>query len=123
MANPRRILIVEDDAASRLLAAAILEEQGFVVDAAGSAEEAVELIKRSAPDLILMDIRLPGMDGLQLTRILKADPSTAAIPVIALTAHMMPLHQRAAIAAGCSAFITKPVSPATLAAEVRSHIT
>ena len=69
-----------------------------------------------------MDIQLPGMDGLELTRKLKADPATAGIAVIALTAHTMPLHERASMAVGCAGYIAKPVSPAVLSARVRIYI-
>ena len=120
MAARQRILIVEDDPASRLLATATLEHDGFDVVTASSAEDAIGVIDHERPDLILMDISLPGMDGLELTRKLKADRATAAIPVVALTAHTMPLHERAALAAGCAAFLAKPVSPAVLSAEVRA---
>jgi two-component system, cell cycle response regulator DivK len=116
------ILVVEDDLPSRMLATATLEGDGYIVDGAASAEEAVERIAQGRPDLILMDIQLPGMDGLELTKQLKADPATAGIPVLAVTGNAMPLQQRAAIAAGCEAFIAKPVSPAELSAEVRSHL-
>lgn len=116
------ILIVDDDAPSRLLATATLEDGGYDVATAGSAEEAMGMIARRKPDLILMDIQLPGMDGLDLTRSLKADGVTAGIPVVALTAHTMPLHERAAMAAGCVAFLSKPVSPAVLSAEVHARL-
>jgi CheY-like chemotaxis protein len=69
-----------------------------------------------------MDIQLPGMDGLALTTKLKSDPKTAEIPVVVMTGQTMPIHQRAAIAAGCDGFIAKPATPADLMAEVRSHI-
>jgi len=116
------ILIVEDDPGSRELASVTLENQDYDVAAAESAEVAVDLISQRRPDLILMDIQLPGMDGLELTRKLKSEPATSAIPVVALTAHTMPLHERAALAAGCAAFLAKPVSPALLAAEVRTRL-
>ncbi|HKV87775.1 MAG TPA: response regulator [Candidatus Dormibacteraeota bacterium] len=122
MAARQLILIVEDDPASRLLATATLEDDGYEVLDAGSAEEAIPMIERRAPDLILMDIQLPGMDGLELTRKLKSEAATATIPVVALTAHTMPLHERAAVAAGCAAFLAKPVSPAILSAEVRARL-
>jgi two-component system, cell cycle response regulator DivK len=122
MGTKQLVLIVDDDAPSRLLATATLEDEGYEVAAAGSAEEAVGMIGRRRPDLILMDIQLPGMDGLELTRKLKSDRPTAGIPVVALTAHTMPLHERAARAAGCAAFLAKPVSPAVLSAEVQAQI-
>ena len=122
--NPKRplILVVEDDPASRLLAMAALEREGFAVDSAGSAEEARVLISKRKPQLILMDIRLPGMDGLEFTKELKSNPETSAIPVIALTAHAMPLYERAARAAGCEGFIGKLAGPAVLSAEVKTYL-
>jgi CheY-like chemotaxis protein len=120
--KPLLILVVEDDPSSRLLATAALEGDGFAVDAAGSAEEARMLISRRKPQLILMDIRLPGMNGLEFTKELKSKPETAGIPVIALTAHSMPLHERAARAAGCEGFIGKLSGPAVLSAEVRTYL-
>ena len=122
MSRKLAVLIVEDDPSSRLLATATLEGDGFVVAAAASAEEALKLIAGQAPELILMDIELPGMDGIELTRKLKADPATAGIAIIALTAYTMPLHHRAAMAAGCAGYIAKPVSPALLSARVRAYM-
>jgi two-component system cell cycle response regulator DivK len=124
MSSRRRklILIVEDDPASLLLATATLEGAGFAVDGAASAEQAREVLADHKPDLILMDIRLPGTDGLTFTRELKASPDTAPIPVVALTAETMPLYQRSARQAGCIGFIAKPASPAVLTAEVRAYL-
>jgi CheY-like chemotaxis protein len=116
------ILVVEDDEANRAFATAVLEGGGFAVQGVGSAEEALRLLGRRSPDLVLMDIQLPGMDGLALTTKLKSDPKTAEIPVVVMTGQTMPIHQRAAIAAGCDGFIAKPATPADLMAEVRSHI-
>lgn len=92
------------------------------MESAGSAEAARDLIQGHRPDLILMDIQLPGIDGLDFTRELKANPDTASIPVLALTAHDMPLYQRAAHAAGCEGFIAKPASPTVLSAHVRDFL-
>lgn len=121
-AKPPLILVVEDDPSSLLLATVALERDGFEVDGAGSAEEARERISKRKPQLILMDIRLPGMDGLEFTKELKSDPRTADIPVIARTAHAMPLYERAARAAGCVGFISKMSGPAVLSAEVRTFL-
>lgn len=122
MGQSKRVLVVEDDHASRLLASATLAGEGFTVEEASSAEQALELIAERRPDLILMDIELPGIDGLELTRQLKSEPSTAAIPVIAITAHAEALHRHASFAAGCESFLAKPVRPVTLVAEVRRHL-
>ena len=122
MSRKPLILIVEDDPGSLMLATAALEADGFDVAGSESAELAREAIAGRMPALILMDIGLPGMDGLDFTRELKARPRTAAIPIVALTAHNMPLYERAAMAAGCEGFIAKPVSPAALTAEVRTFL-
>ena len=118
MSNPPLILIVEDNVGSLMLATVMLETEGFQVAGAESAEEARTVLAARTPDLILMDIQLPGMDGLEFTKELKADPETAAIPVFALTGHAMPLHERAARAAGCVGFIAKPWTPEGLRREI-----
>jgi CheY-like chemotaxis protein len=117
-----RILVVEDNPANQLLAETVLEREGFVVDVAGSAAEAVRRITINAPDLILMDISLPGQDGLSLTRDLKSDPTTSRIPVVALTAHAMVGDREAALAAGCNGHITKPIDVEKFGDEVRSFL-
>jgi two-component system cell cycle response regulator DivK len=122
MNDPAQILIVEDNAGSLMLATVALEFEGYAVTGADSAEEARRILKTRKPDLILMDIQLPGMDGLEFTRELKASETTAGIPVIALTAHAMPLHERAARAAGCDGFIPKPWTPEVLSREVRTFL-
>jgi len=86
-----------------------LERRGFTVTIAADGGVGVELARSSAPDLILMDMSLPVIDGWEATRILKADPATAKIPVIALTAHAMAEDRAKAMAAGCDDFDTKPV--------------
>ena len=116
------ILIVEDDPSSLMLATAALAADGFEVAGSESAEVARDAIAKRKPALILMDIGLPGMDGLDFTKELKSRARTASIPIVALTANNMPLHERAARAAGCEGFIAKPVSPAALTAEVRHFL-
>jgi CheY-like chemotaxis protein len=116
------ILIVEDDEAARLMARTVLERAGYAVDAAPSAEDARVLLKHSHPDLILMDLLLPGIDGLEFTRQLKADPDTAQIPVVALTGQAMPLYERAAYAAGCDGFMVKVGSSTVLGAQVSDFL-
>ena len=117
-----RILVVEDNPANQLLAETVLEREGFVVDVAGSAAEAVRRITTNLPDLILMDISLPGQDGLSLTRDLKSDPFTSRIPVVALTAHAMVGDREAALAAGCTGHITKPIDVERFGDEVRAFL-
>ena len=104
------ILVVEDNEANQLLASSVLEREGFRVVLAGTAKEAMEQLSTQKPALILMDVQLPGEDGLGLTRRLKADPRTSAIPIIALTAHAMVGDKEDALAAGCSGYIPKPIN-------------
>ena len=114
--------MVEDNPANQLLAETVLEREGFVVDGAGSALEAVRHITTNVPDLILMDVSLPGQDGLSLTRDLKSDPATSRIPIVALTAYSMVGDREAALAAGCAGHITKPIDVETFGDEVRGFL-
>src|SRR5581483_10628829 len=109
-----RILIVEDNPANQLLAVAVLERDGFEVRIAESGPDALRAIGESRPDLVLMDIQLPEMDGLSLTRILKADPATATIPVVAMSAQAM--------ASGCAGFIAKPIDTRVFADQLRGFL-
>ncbi len=104
-----KILIVEDNPINLEMATALLEASGFFVIDAGTAEEGIKLARVEFPDLILMDISLPGMDGLEATGVLKQDPTTKDIPVLAMTAHAMRGDEEKAVAAGCSGYITKPI--------------
>jgi len=113
------ILVVDDNDAGLLLVCSVLQLEGFRVDSAGSSEEVIERLSEHLPDLILMDVQLPGQDGLALTRQLKADPATAAIPIVALTAHAMAGDRKQALAAGCSGYISKPIDTRTLGDQVR----
>src|SRR5688572_33508796 len=104
-----RILIVEDNQANMKLACLLLRSAGHTVSCAVDAETGLTLARTEQPDLILMDIQLPGMDGLAATALLKEDPSTADIPVIALTALAMKEDQERSVLAGCDAYIAKPL--------------
>ena len=104
-----RILIVDDNSVNLKLATDVLEMEGYAVEKAVDAEQAQELLKRSTPDLILMDIALPGMDGLTLTRKLKADERLKHVPVVAITAFAMKGDEQKALDAGCNGYITKPI--------------
>jgi CheY-like chemotaxis protein len=117
------ILVVDDNDAGLLLVRAVLELDGFRVDSAGSSEEVLERLNARVPDLILMDVQLPGQDGLSLTRQLKAGPATATIPIVALTAHAMAGDREQAFSAGCSGYISKPIDTRTLGAQVRQFLT
>ena len=122
MNGPATILIVEDNEANRLLAGAVLEREGYRVDMAGNAEEALQKLANGSPDLILMDVQMPGMDGLTLTRRLKGDARTADIPVVALTALAMTGDRERTLEAGCSGYISKPINTRTFASEVSRYL-
>jgi CheY-like chemotaxis protein len=116
------ILVVEDNEANQLLACAVLERAGYEVQLAGTPEEALDRLSARTPDLILMDIQLPGQDGLSLTRQLKASAATAAIPVVALTAHAMRGDREESFKAGCIGYIAKPIDTRTLGDQVREFL-
>ena len=105
-----RILIVEDNPANMKLAVMLLETAGHTVISATDAEGGLTLARDQQPDLILMDIQLPGMDGLAATAMLKRDAATGAIPVIALTALAMKGDEERIRAAGCDGYIAKPLA-------------
>ncbi len=102
------VLVIEDNAANMMLATSVLKLSGYTPFQAMTAEEGIALAKAEAPDLILMDISLPGMDGLEATVILKEDSRTRNIPVVALTAHAMKGDEERCLAAGCVGYIAKP---------------
>lgn len=104
-----RILIIEDNVANMKLASLLLHNAGHSVLRASDAESGLTLARSERPDLILMDLQLPGIDGLAATALLKGDRATAAIPVIALTALAMKEDQERARSAGCDAYIAKPL--------------
>ena len=116
------ILIVDDNAQNLKLARVVLANEGFDVQTASNAEDALQLLRTITPRLILMDIQLPGMDGLELTRRLKADPATRPIRVIALTAYAMKGDDEKAFAAGCDGYITKPIDVERLPVVVSSYL-
>lgn len=103
------VLVVDDNALNRELLRLVLEQQGYAVVEATTAEEALTMISDTHPALVLMDCHLPGMDGLSATRELKAIEATCGIPVVAVTAHAMPGDRERALAAGCNEYISKPV--------------
>lgn len=108
------ILVVEDDPIDMKLLCAVLTSDGHLVQEKISAEDAAEAISARAPEVILLDLRLPGMDGLELTRLLKGDPGTHRIPIVAITAFPDRFTRGAAFAAGCGAYILKPIDTRTL---------
>jgi CheY-like chemotaxis protein len=114
-----RVLVVDDNPLNLELASFVLRAGGFAVDSAPSALSALERIAQCPPRAILMDIQMPGMDGLALTRHIKADPSLQHITVIAFTAFAMKGDEARLRAAGCDAYLSKPIDVATFASSVR----
>lgn len=122
MSTKTLILVVEDNEANQLLTSAVLEREGYRVAVAATASEALERLHACTPNLILMDVHLPGLDGLSLTRQLKADPRTARIPIVALTAYAMIGDREQALAAGCAGYIPKPIDTRTFGDQVRQFM-
>ena len=122
MSKSSLILVVDDNDAGLLLTCAVLQLDGFQVDSASSSAEVLERLRARRPDLILMDVQMPGQDGLSLTRQLKADPATVTIPIVALTAHAMAGDRELALAAGCSGYISKPIDTRTFGDQVRAFV-
>jgi CheY-like chemotaxis protein len=117
-----RVLIVDDNATNLKLVAYLMKSNGYTVDTALDAEAALEAIRRARPAVILMDIQLPGIDGLELTRRLKAEPATRQIVIIAVTAYAMKGDQAKAIAAGCDDYVTKPIDTRALPELIARHL-
>ena len=113
------VLVVEDYQDAREMYAAYLQFSGFEVAEATNGVEAIEKAQRLMPDIVLMDLALPRMDGWEATRRLKSDERTKRIPVVALTGHALAGHAEGARQAGCDAFVTKPCLPDALVAEIR----
>ncbi len=122
-ASPRKILVVEDDPASMKLVAGILEAHGYEVLRATDAEVGIRLAETQAPALILMDVSLPGLDGIAATRSLKQGPGTRDIPIIAVTAHAMKGDEERIRSEGCDGYLPKPIAHKALLAMVEKHLT
>ncbi len=115
-----RVLIVEDDELNRDSLRRLLRRRGFEIVLAVDGTEGVAVARAEAPDLILMDMSLPGIDGWEATRRLKDAPATRAIPIIALTAHAMASDRDKALAAGCDDYDTKPIDLERLLPKIRA---
>jgi CheY-like chemotaxis protein len=113
------VLVVEDYQDAREMYAAYLQFSGFEVAEAGNGIEAIEKTRELLPDIVLMDLALPRMDGWEATRRLKNDERTRHIPIVALTGHALAGHAEGARDAGCDAFVTKPCLPDALVAEIK----
>jgi two-component system, cell cycle response regulator DivK len=119
MSGGEIVLLIEDNEANSMLATAVLEREGFHVEVAGSAAEAKRLLRAVIPAVILMDIQLPGEDGVTYARELKASRATSRIPIVAVTAHAMAGDRERALNAGCAGYLSKPIDTRTFAAQVR----
>lgn len=117
-----RVLVVEDNDRNLKLVRAVLEHAGYEVRAAGSAEDCVAAATKDPPDLVLMDLQLPGMDGFAGLGALRADPATLAVPVVALTALAMPRDRERVRQAGFDGYLEKPISVRDLPEQVRAAI-
>ncbi|TCS73053.1 CheY-like chemotaxis protein [Sulfuritortus calidifontis] len=116
------ILCIEDNEQNQYLIRYLLEKRGHAVVLAGDGSEGIRLATELLPELILLDIQLPGMDGYQVAGILKGIPQLAAIPIVAVTSYAMVGDRERAIASGCSAYIEKPIDPAAFPGQVEEHL-
>jgi two-component system cell cycle response regulator DivK len=116
------ILLVEDNADNRVLTQILLEGEGLEVRMAEDATQALSELATYRPELILMDVQLPGMDGLELTRRLRQDPALQDIPIVALSAYAMAAEKENARVAGCDGYITKPINTRTFASTVKHYL-
>ena len=117
-----RILVVEDQADNRRILHDLLSSVGYEILEAVTGDEGVTLATTQHPDLILMDIQLPGMDGYEATRRIKADPALHHIPIIAVTSYALSGDDAQAFAAGCDSYVAKPFSPRALLAKVHEYL-
>ncbi len=117
----KKILVVEDDTDNRRIVAKVLSVEGYEVVEATDGVQALSRVQAERPDLIIMDLALPNMDGWEATRRLKADPETRGIPVVAITAFAMRGDEEQARAAGCDDYIPKPTRPVAIREVVRKH--
>jgi len=118
----KSILLVDDCLPNLKLTRFLLKQGGFKVGTAESAEQALAALEECVPDMILMDIQLPGMDGLALTRHLRRDASLRAVPIVAFTASAIKGDEELARAAGCDGYITKPIDTRTFVSAVRKYV-
>ena len=118
----QRILVIEDQEDNRIILRDLLTSAGYEVIEAVNGQDGVSLAETERPDLILMDIQLPVLDGYEATRRIKANPALAKIPVIAVTSYALSGDEEKAKAAGCDDYVTKPFSPRLLLAKVREYL-
>jgi len=118
----RRILVIEDHEDNRRIVRDLLTPSGYELIEAVTGEEGVAMAETHRPDLILMDIQLPGLDGYEATRRIKANPALRQIPIIAVTSYALSGDDVKAREAGCDAYVTKPFSPRALLAKIREYL-
>jgi len=118
----KRILVIEDQEDNRQIVRDLVTASGYELIEATTGEEGLEVAARERPDLILMDIQLPGIDGYEVTRRIKADPKLRHIPIIAVTSYALSGDDKKAFAAGCDSYVTKPYSPRLLLAKIREYL-
>ena len=116
------VLVIEDNEKNRYLISFILKAAGYAVIEAVTGEEGVETAIREHPDLVLMDIQLPGIDGYETTRRIRASPGGTKIPIIALTSYAMTGDRERALAAGCTGYVEKPINPDTIMDEIQKFL-
>lgn len=115
----KTVLLVEDNPHNRKIFSGMLTHSGFAVVEAEDGQQALDAVAKQLPDVILMDLSIPAVDGWEVTRRLKADPRSQPVPIIALTAHAMRGDEERARAAGCDHYLAKPISPKKVVEEVR----
>ena len=118
----KRILVVEDQPDNRRILRDLLGNAGYELIEAETGEEALTAIEAQRPDLILMDIQLPVMDGYEATRRIRSNPELNSIPIIAVTSYALAGDEAKALAVGCNAYVTKPFSPRALLGKVQEHL-
>lgn len=118
----KRILVVEDQEDARRIVRDLLSASDYALIEAPTGEEGLALAERERPDLILMDIQLPGIDGYEVTRRIKAIPALSNIPIIAVTSYALSGDVKKAFAAGCNDYVAKPFSPRELLAKIRQYL-
>jgi len=118
----KTILVVEDQEDNRQILRDLLSSAGYKMNEAGDGQEALAAVAKNRPDLILMDIQLPIMDGYEATRRIKADPKTRTIPIVVVTSYALSGDEAKAREAGCDAYVTKPYSPRQLLAKIKEFL-
>lgn len=122
MTNPV-ILLIEDNEQNRYLTTFLLEKNGYTVFCAVDGPQGIDLARKIQPQLILLDIQLPSMDGYAVARALRANPALTRTPLVAVTSYAMPGDREKALEAGCDGYIEKPINPSTFVSEVTRYLT